>query len=116
MTKSTIRESQPTKGIFRVPSIDCRIKKAMAPPARLPNRAPAGTIFKTSGTTNAPMMNTAPPMKWASTPTLKASWASPVVLYTGSMMEYSQMNIRPACRPAGMAVRSRSPRLLATWR
>ena len=44
--------------------------KAMAPPARLPNRAPAGTIRRIRGTTNAPMMNTAPPIKWASTPTL----------------------------------------------
>ena len=96
--------------------MDCRIKKAIAPPARLPNRAPAGTIRRIRGTTKAPMMNTAPPIKWASTPTLKAISASPVVLNTGSMMEYSQMNIRPACRPAGTAVRFASPRLLAMWR
>lgn len=73
----------------------------MAPPAREPNRAPAGTMRKIRGTTKAPVMNTAPPMKWASTPTRKASSASPVVLNTGSMMEYKRdmaLEIRDAAR------------------
>ena len=66
--------------------MDCMIRNAMAPPAREPNSAPAGTIFNTSGTTKAPIMNTMPPTRWASTPVLKARSAFPVLRNTGSMM------------------------------
>ena len=86
MTKSTIRDSQPTRGIFSTPFMDCIIRKAMAPPASEPNRAPAGTIRKITGTTNAPMMKMIPPTRCARTPVLNARSALPVLRNTGSMM------------------------------
>ena len=96
MINKTIIDNQPTTGIFKVPFIGCKIRNAIAPPAREPNNAPAGTIFNRIGTTKAPIINTIPPIRCARTPTLNASSASFVERYTGSIILNNQINIRPA--------------------
>jgi hypothetical protein len=78
--------------------------KAIEMPASVPSIAARGVIARIAGPTNAPSSTMTPMMKHHARPACHARIGSLVLMYTGSMIRKTTMNMCGTLGPYGIAV------------